>query len=98
MRRFRICEERGSRIDKVVAQVEAYQSYPPLPSRCRRDAQEADKICSILGEMGETLSVGRRVERQTGRIGIQGLADGKGPWSRLARANHPDWPLGLVDV
>ena len=30
MRRFRICEERGSRIDKVVAQVEAYQL--PAPS------------------------------------------------------------------
>jgi len=30
MRRFRICEERGSGIDKVVAQVEAYQL--PAPS------------------------------------------------------------------
>jgi len=30
MRRFRICEERGSGIDKVVAQVETYQL--PAPS------------------------------------------------------------------
>lgn len=30
MRRFRICEERGSGIDKVVAQVELYQLPPPL--------------------------------------------------------------------
>jgi ATP-dependent DNA helicase RecG len=30
MRRFRICEERGSGIDKVVAQVEMYQLPPPL--------------------------------------------------------------------
>ena len=29
MRRFRICEERGSGIDKVVAQVEAYQLPAP---------------------------------------------------------------------
>jgi predicted HTH transcriptional regulator len=30
MRRFRICEERGSGIDKVVAQVELYQLPAPL--------------------------------------------------------------------
>lgn len=30
MRRFRVCEERGSGIDKVVAQVELYQLPPPL--------------------------------------------------------------------
>lgn len=30
MRRFRICEERGSGIDKVVAQVELHQLPPPL--------------------------------------------------------------------
>jgi predicted HTH transcriptional regulator len=30
MRRFRICEERGSGIDKVVAQVELFQLPPPL--------------------------------------------------------------------
>ena len=30
LRRFRICEERGSGIDKVVAQVELYQLPPPL--------------------------------------------------------------------
>ncbi len=30
MRRFRICEERGSGIDKVVAQIELYQLPPPL--------------------------------------------------------------------
>lgn len=30
MRRFRICEERGSGIDKVVAQIEAYQLPAPL--------------------------------------------------------------------
>jgi len=31
MRRFRICEERGSGIDKVVAQVELFQLPAPLP-------------------------------------------------------------------
>jgi predicted HTH transcriptional regulator len=30
MRRFRICEERGSGIDKVVAQLELYQLPPPV--------------------------------------------------------------------
>ena len=30
MRRFRICEERGSGIDKVVSQIELYQLPPPL--------------------------------------------------------------------
>lgn len=30
MRRFRVCEERGSGIDKVVSQVELYQLPPPL--------------------------------------------------------------------
>lgn len=41
MRRFRICEERGSGIDKVVAQVEMYQLPPPLfevPPRATRVA------------------------------------------------------------
>lgn len=33
MRRFRICEERGSGIDKVVAQVELHQLPPPLFER-----------------------------------------------------------------
>lgn len=30
MRRFRVCEERGSGVDKVVAQVELYQLPPPI--------------------------------------------------------------------
>lgn len=33
MRRFRICEERGSGIDKVIAQVELFQLPPPLFER-----------------------------------------------------------------
>lgn len=30
MRRFRICEERGSGIDKVISQIEMFQLPPPL--------------------------------------------------------------------
>lgn len=30
MRRFRICEERGSGIDKVIVQIEMFQLPPPL--------------------------------------------------------------------
>jgi len=39
MRRFRICEERGSGIDKVIAQIEIYQLPAPLfevPEGCTR--------------------------------------------------------------
>lgn len=54
MRRFRICEERGSGIDKVVAQVEAYQLPAPsfeVPGDFTRIVLFAHRP---LAEMGKT--------------------------------------------
>ena len=52
MRRFRICEERGSGIDKVVAQVEMYQLPPPLfevPPRSTRVVLFGPRPLSEMG-------------------------------------------------
>ena len=53
MRRFRICEERGSGIDKVVSQVEAFQLPAPLfeaPGDFTRAILFAHKPLSGMGK------------------------------------------------
>ncbi len=53
MRRFRICEERGSGIDKVVAEVEAFQLPAPLfeaPGGSTRSVLFAHKPLSRMGK------------------------------------------------